>query len=192
MFSLVANDFIEHFEALRDFADRATFADMTSPVDGVVYPNICLDVPDWVRHNIVGNLEAIFGCSVDMKFTFMRLSPKGVHVPHPVHTDASMAKYSLMLYLNRAEHCQGGTSLLQHTETGMTRTPRNEAELELWKRDMRDASRWSYMDEAKMAPNRAFIFDADLYHRAEPEGGFGTDNKDARLVLTTFFDLVSS
>jgi hypothetical protein len=122
----------------------------------------------------------------------MRLSPDGVHVPHPVHTDISMGKYSLMLYLNRAEHCRGGTSILKHIESGMVRTPRTEEEFALWQRDMRNPEAWSYVDAAEMAPNRAFIFDADMYHRAEPEGGFGKDATDGRLVLTMFFDPVTA
>ena len=95
-----------------------------------------------------------------------------------------------MLYLNREEDCQGGTSFVQHIDTGVAFAPaRAEGILALMIHDQNNDYAWRAYKTIKMASNRGLIFDASAFHRAEPVGGFGTNNKDARVVLTCFFDL---
>lgn len=187
--SLIIDDFLTTFDELRAYADEAVYQDIENPVDGVSYPGICAYVPRPCQTEIVGNLSAVMGAEVIPHRIFMRLSKADVPVPHQAHTDATMGQFSLMLYMNRAEHCKGGTSLVRHKQTGMCRNPRNEQELSYWKRDCNSPDEWDILNLCRMQPNRAFIFDATLFHRAEPIGGFGDDAKNGRLVLTCFFSI---
>jgi len=174
----IIDDFLPQdvFTALRQHCDKLSYSGVASPVDGVIYPGISLDIPEFVK--------VFLGCP---KTLFMRLSLKGVEAPHQAHTDSVMGTRSLMLYLNRSEHCQGGTSLVRHEHTGMRRDPKTPEELAIWELDTNRRTAWQIYDIAKMQPNRAAIFDAGLMHRAEPVGGFGENAQNGRLVLTAFY-----
>lgn len=175
--SLVLDDFLPDFSGWRAWADTAHFSDVINPADGVSYPGICDAVPTFGTRQ---RLESVMGRQVRINALFMRLSLEGVQVPHQAHNDAVMGKFSMMLYLNRPEHCRGGTSLLRHIE--------REPDKETWERDTNDPEMWEVLSLCQMKSNRAFIFRSDLWHRAEPIGGFGTTAVDGRLVLTAFFD----
>lgn len=164
------------FAKLREHCDHISYEGVTNPVDGVVYPGISIDIPDYVK--------VYFGRPKTM---FMRLSLPGMKAPHQAHTDTLMGQESLMLYLTRQKYCSGGTSLVEHRKTGMRSDPRDVDELAVWQNDTNNPDAWFVYELAEMLPNRAAIFNASLMHRAEPIGGFGTDAKNGRLVLTAFY-----
>lgn len=164
------------FDLLRHHCDHIPFDGVENPVDEVFYPGVSVDIPQSVLQ--------FFGRP---KFIFMRLSLAGVPTPHQAHTDMLMGDRSLMFYLTRAEHAQGGTSLVRHKTTGMYSNPTSKLEEDYWKRDTNNPHAWEIYEMADMVPNRAVMFDAKLMHRAEPIGGFGTDSKNGRLVLTAFY-----
>lgn len=174
----IIDDFLppDVFARLREHCDTIKYSGVVNPVDGVVYPDISVDIPDYVR--------VFFGSA---KTLFMRLSLAGVKAPHQAHTDTLMGERSLMLYLTRLEYCKGGTSLVEHIETGMFSDPRNDQELKAWQRDTNNPYVWKVYEMAEMLPNRLVSFDACLMHRAEPVGGFGTNAQNGRLVLTAFY-----
>lgn len=184
---MIIDDFLTTFDTLREYADSATFEDVENDADGVVYPQICEDIPSECRDEILQHLAIVKRAPLTHHKLFMRLSPSGVHVPHVAHTDNVMGDYSMMLYLNRAEHCQGGTSLLKHRASGIAYAPEDEKYLEPVRADANDLDAWDVLETIPMAPARAFIFDARRFHRAEPVGGFGFTPANARLVLTAFF-----
>jgi hypothetical protein len=147
----------------------------------VVYPGISTDIPDIVKKFILRTLQP-------RDYTlFMRLSLEGVPVPHQAHTDSLMGTKSMMLYLNRPEHCVGGTSFVKHKKTGMLLNPRDQFEQRVWELDTNKYNAWEKYEQVDMKSNRAAIFPANLMHRAEPIGGFGTDATNGRLVLTMFY-----
>lgn len=164
------------FELLRKHCDSLDYSGVVNPVDGVKYPGISVDIPKVVLPWF-GNPKTIF----------MRLSLPGMEAPHQAHTDTLMGEESLMLYLCRPEHCRGGTALVRHKATKMDFNPRTEEGAEIWRQDTNVPEAWEVYELAAMQPNRAAIFDASLMHRAEPIGGFGTDAKNGRLVLTAFY-----
>lgn len=176
MHSLIVDDWLYDFNGWRSWADTLKYEDAVNPADGVVYPGIYRNIPTWGTHQ---RLAAFFG-QVRINAIFLRLSLEGVTVPHQAHNDALMGKYSLMVYMNRAEHCRGGTSLIEHVDGDVDQTK--------WERDTNIPHQWRVKSLCEMQPNRAFIFRADLMHRAEPIDGFGSDATNGRLVLTAFFD----
>ena len=185
--AVIIDDFLSGFESFRDSLDSHIFSGVKSPVDDIFYSGVSADVPKSVSDNIKSKLDSYFG-NVEIKFQFMRISQEGVFAPHEAHNDASMADYSMMLYLNRLEDCQGGTSFVSHIEEGMKFGPIDDKQFNIWESDNKDQSKWFVDDMAEMKPNRAVIFESDRMHRSEPVGGFGKTTKDARLVLVTFFN----
>jgi len=177
---LILDDFIESYDYFRDFCDTAKFEDTTNPYDGFVYPGVCMKAPfEIIQYSIqkaVGHCNLIHGA--------LRLSLNGVKAPYQVHADDFMGGQStIIVYLNRPEHCRGGTAFMRHKETGYERGIEGEG----WKADEGKSEAWETIMECPMRSNRALIFDSRLLHRATPTQGFGTDASNGRLVFVGVF-----
>jgi len=185
---LVIDNFLTDFDAFREYCDTLNYKGEKNPVDGVFYPGVDLDVPDGFKNDITRKLSDINGGGpVDIKAMFLSLSPEGTKAPHQAHTDSTMGEYSMMLYLNRLDDCEGGTSMVRHKKIGFSTNPINEKQLLAWKADHSNPECWDTYDYCEMRPNRACIFKSEQMHRSEPVGGFGVGASDARLVLVCFF-----
>jgi hypothetical protein len=173
---LVIEDFFEDFDALRDYLDRISYEGEVNPADGVFYPGISTQVPEYFQTQI----EARLG--VKPKYLFLRLSPVGQATPHQAHHDAIMAENTMVIYLNKDEDCQGGTSIVTHKECG------DDVPDDIWRRDTNRPEQWEVRRMYDMAPNKCVVYPSETWHRSEPVGGFGDVPKNARLVMVGFFD----
>ena len=181
----VYDGFLESYDELKQHSLTCDFQDIENPADGVVYPNICTDIPADVKQEIFDKLCVFKGDVIKDETIFLRMSPEGVHVPHVAHTDIVMGQYSLMLYLNENE--LSGTSFLRHIATGISYQPMLDGFVKLVEGDMNTLEAWAPYQRVPAKENRAAIFDAGCIHRADPVGGFGLSQEDSRIVLTCFF-----
>ena len=181
---MIIDNFLDSFNELYDYAKSADFRAVVNPVDNVSYPHICDYIPDGIKREIYERIEEFTGKGPSDPVIFIRRSPEGVHCPHIVHNDLSMGKYSLMLYLN--DNDKAGTAMVRHIETGMCYNPESEEFVKIAQKDQNDPDKWMFMNGSTMKKNRAYIFDAGLFHCAVPIGGFG-EGSEARTVLTVFF-----
>lgn len=183
---LIIDNFAPDFDELQKFAFTAEFTDVVNDFDGVTYPLICSSIPDHMKWGVLSLIAKHFAPPISPTM-FLRRSPEGVPCPHQVHSDASMGRYSLMLYLNAEEDCEGGTSFLSHRATGIGYNPELAEAVAIVTNDQNNWQAWDERDRVDMKPNRAVIFDASRLHRAEPVGGFGDTPENTRVVLTCFF-----
>ena len=181
---VVIDNFLSCFDELKEHSLVCSFGDIVNPADGVVYPHINLDIPSAVLNEIKEKINKIFGAAT-INYAFLRMSPKGAFAPQAVHTDCSMGKYSLMLYLNNAD---GGTAMMAHKASGISQAPMDAAFLAVTTPDKNNIDAWEIIDIAEMKENRAAIFDAKKYHCALPVGGFGESQPESRIVMTVFFN----
>ncbi len=183
---MIFDNFLNSFDILNRHARSiAEFSGVENPADGVVYPDVTIDIPDLVRDEIQTHLDRIFERPVHINTMFMRLTSDATFgAPHQAHTDSVMGEFTLLLYLNDES---GGTSLVRHVDTGMDRDPETNEQYEAWVRDTNVPDAWEITEMVQMRKNRANIIDAHLMHRAEPVGGFGDGQADGRIVLTAFF-----
>ena len=180
---MIVDNFLRGFDDLKEYAKTAVFKDEKNDVDGVVYPLICKEIPSKIISQIQDKLKSVLGFEPTINACFMRRSPKGVHCPHKAHSDNSMGDYSLMLYMDDCDH---GTSLLNHKATGAKHTRYPPGVVSQLVYDQNNDDAWEVYQMNYGKPNRGFIFDAHLMHRAEPVGGYG-EGSNARTVLTCFF-----
>ena len=179
------DNFLEQYSSLKDFADnKATFADVENPVDGVSYPLICTEIPESIKSEIVDQLSMFMHRLIENPTIFIRMSPAGVHCPHVFHNDISMGNFSFMLYMDNRPN-DAGTGLFMHAGTG-GRFPTPET-IEEESRDINNPDAWIQYDMAESYENRGALFDANLYHAALPFGGYGKTQAESRKVLTCFF-----
>ena len=183
----VVDSFFDDFTSVQNAVFNGDFSEKVNPVDGVTYPNICM-LPEWIQKEIIDNLVAMGIGEIEQKMAFARRSPKGVNVPHIVHTDKAMGGIAVMVYVNDEQYCNGGTSFVAHKETGLDATPTRPDDFATWREDHNNEERWITRCSIPMRPNRALIFNADLMHRADPVGGFGTVGRNVRTVITGFYN----
>ena len=183
---MLIDNFLDSYDQLKELSLNCEFNDFESPYDGVVYPNIFAEIPDDIKDEVISKIKEATGGEPKNEIIFMRMSPKGVSCPHKIHHDAVMGDYSLMLYLNDAD---GGTSMVRHNETGIAYAPENEAFSKIIQFDQNNPGAWTRVETASMKQNRAFIFEANRMHCAEPIGGFGENQSESRIVLTCFFSI---
>ena len=184
----IIDNFLDHPRGLLNSLNEDDFRDIKISQDGVSYPGINPDLPPRLLPEITEKLKTL-GLRPKPELTFFRLSTKGMNAPHQAHTDAVMAEFTLIVYLNEHYPAGSGTSILMH-ETGMSRTPKDEVELNTWKTDCNSPQFWRKLQMCDMKFNRALICDSDLFHRSEPIGSFGSDLADGRLVLISFMEAV--
>jgi hypothetical protein len=186
--SLSAENFFSH-HALQD-TQGLNFEDILSPDDGVVYPGISIAVSKRIEAETIFNFQRIFQAPINLRRAFFRLSLPGMDAPHQAHTDLIMGTYTALVYLTPDEFVPegAGTSLLEH-KNGMRVTPRSPEEEAIWRRDTNSPQHWRVTGFCPMKFNRLFLINSDLFHRAEPIGGFGDGPLNGRLVFTAFFDI---
>lgn len=182
---IVINNFLNTYKELKDYSLKCEFNHIENPSDGVIYPYICTDIPEEVNNDVCEKLTKFLGREPKNITMFLRMSPAGVTVPHVAHTDALMGTYSLMLYLQT--NSDSGTAFLRHKESGITYHPEHELFKNLITRDQNNTQSWQIYNTIESVENKALIFDAALVHCAYPVGGYGTTQRDSRIVLTCFF-----
>lgn len=172
----------QEIDWLEDYARKLDYTGAENPDDGVVYPDISVEIPKWLRTQVEQRLAA------DIATDFFRLTCSTTQgAPHQAHTDSVMGEWTLLLYLSDGDK-DAGTSLVRHIETGMESDPELASEIEAWKRDTNIPEAWEITQLINMRRNRAVFFPSRLMHRAEPVGGFGGCRKDGRIVYTAFLN----
>lgn len=114
-----------------------------------------------------------------------------------IHADACLI--GAILYLNEAEHCEGGTSIFRHRETGLVSFPDAATQRALGLADDprgyfryfceeegMDRSKWDEIVRVDMRPNRLVILAGGLFH--SHSSVFGNDLNDGRLVQLYFLN----
>ena len=187
----ILDDFFERPSVVRRIALGLNYKDEVSPSDGLVYHNIAFPVPPIILQEIQVKLAYVYGCGVDVKMSYLRLSPKGSRPKYWVHTDPVLAENALIAYLNTPEQCRGGTAILEH-KSGLSSSPVNEAEEKTWRRDANNMNNWDVVTSIRMKYNRAFCMSSYNFHAALPRGGFGQDVNDGRLILAVFYNLLEA
>lgn len=182
----VIDNTLNDFNGFRSHCDGLDYSATVNPVDGVSYPGISTEVPPNVAREVISAIQGNIPRPIAGSVMFLRATLEGVDVPHQAHNDATMGDYGIILYLNRTEHCKGGTAFVRHIETGMDKNPASQAEQVIWERDTNKREAWEIREMVDMRPNRAFVFDTGSMHRAELPAAFGSGSRDGRLVLVCF------
>ena len=187
---IVVHDFLPAYKEFNEYVRELEYSGEVNPYDGVEYPGINTQIPDFVQDKIAEKVGIVVGEEVKASVIFLRLNTKDIKktAPHQAHEDTVMGQYTFILYLGEGV---GGTSFVRHRESGISTTPVDQYEADIWKRDTNVPEAWVVDKMVDHAPNKAVIFPSYMMHRAEPIEGFGTSPEDGRLVMVGFFSAVS-
>lgn len=179
-------DFFSDFHAVRTAILAGTFVDMTNPMDGVVYPAINAQPPERVRDELVHGLQFLLGRKIIVGHLFARAMYQGMVATNKVHSDAVMGTtYASQVYLSERWPQGAGTSFWKHKKHGMLHTARTPVQ----EVDCNDLQQFTRVVTVQAEPNLLLAHRGDVWHLAEPIGGWGTQPSNARLVLTCFFNV---
>ena len=187
---MIVDNFLTEVEysKAKQFCLTADYKTESDGVDDSEYPDVVKNLDQSLYDQVKYNLEAIKGSPLKDYKVFIRKQSKGVDTPQQCHSDNSLGLYTCILYLTPDKYCQGGTSLVEHKLTGLSSTlDITDYQLEVLKEHANMADWWTVYDGCRMKENRAFIYESHLLHRAEPIMGFGTTNKDSRIILGAFY-----
>lgn len=186
---IIVDDFFPYPHAVRNNIVMFPFTDYTSAVDGVTYPGISQHIPEWIKNITIAHVGAVMGIPLIASTMFARLTTSAVaEAPHKIHSDRVMGDFAAHIYLSVAWPSSSGTSFWTHRSQGEYHTEKTNPKI--IDEDSNVLTQWerNYMIAGKF--NRLLIHDANLWHCAEPVGGWGSTPEDGRLVLTTFFKKV--
>lgn len=116
---------------------------------------------------------------------FFRLTLKHYELPTYIHTDAAMAEYTGILYLNK-KGPPHGTQFWRHKHSGLSCLP--EVVSQDWDRDGLDESLWEPTERVEAKFNRFILFNSRLFHSPWPRQGFGDSVANGRLIEVFFVD----
>ena len=176
---LIVDDFLADPNAVRNDALQSDFIDWQGH-DGQVYKRVCLKPVPGLQEAI----EGVYG-PVEMFGQGYRLNFAGEQPNQSIHSDLGWGTHAAVIYL-----CEGpgGTAFWQHSKTGASRIEVGDQDLfETIGNDWELESAWSMTGLAKLAYNRAVLYDNALFHSRYPFEAFGTDKHDGRLIAVAFF-----
>jgi len=149
---------------------------------------LLLDSFDYIASRLTG--EALTGpLHPQSSHGRFRITLAGEESRYLVHVDPTQLSWAGVIYLNRPEHCQGGTMFYRHRALGSDRAPITPEELQaanlesvgaLLQRDGNDPESWQHLMTVPMRFNRLILYRPWLWHSAGESFGGGLE--DGRLV----------
>lgn len=181
----VFDDFFppDHLRSVLALIKLKGFSNVVSPHDGVTYPGICS--LSEIADPITDMYRLRFMLNVSATETFARLTSAAQGpAPHQIHSDRIMGDYGAILYLSESWPKGSGTSFWSHSREG--KRHEDHANHEMLQCHSNDRHMWGHYFLSEGKQNRLLLYDARLFHCAEPVGGFGSGPEDGRIVLTSF------
>ena len=139
-------------------------------------------VPDDISEIIISD---IYNDTVDVKYSFLRLSTNEIDADIRIHADTSMdSEYASVLYFNNPpseDDC--GTAFWEHSVYG------DECAVGVnGLEDCDNLDMWNLKNVINMKKNRLITYPTKLFHSRYPFKGWGKDKADGRVVWGSFFN----
>ena len=164
------------------------------------YPGLVSDRPLEIKglaESVSSRIGVPLGAAAGTAHSCCRLTRKGDKGRSGVHVDPCF--YSGILFLNKPEHCHGGTDFFTHRRTGLDRVPAKLTNVlaagyshpdalieDVVNRDTLRPEKWQRTLRIPMKFNRLLLFSPWLFHNSGP--AFGNSPEDGRLVCLMFFN----
>jgi hypothetical protein len=178
---IIIDDFLDDPDQTRKQLLSLRFAPPINPKTGVVSFNAL--TPDNILSEIQPKLSEALNKKIEYHprtkcaATFKSIPPHSI-----CHVDGGdgmkMFNWTVIIYMNPPEQCQGGTVLYRHLPTGHSC---NHLGIQYYKPDFKKADKWEVEEKVPMKFNRALLCPAWRFHSLEYT--FGNTIKNARLTI---------
>lgn len=178
---VMLDDFLDDPMAARQQILDLDFQAPPNPEVGVISFNG--PIPDSLVEELDQKLSAHFGTPVEFHprskcaLTFANVPKRNI-----CHVDGGnnmcMFNWTVVVYLNTPEQCQGGTNMYRHIPTGDLHNKRGHG---FYAADYRDPKKWELVGQAEMEFNRVLLCPAWRFHGLDFT--FGDSKETARMTL---------
>lgn len=187
----VIDGFLENPDRFRESALKAGFGTW-SPNKGDIGAEFYQGVGFWGDHATAFRaLHNHVGQIIPSSMFFRVTNPGMEHAL--IHSDREYGDNTAILYLTNSPG--SGTAFYRHRATGMTDMPPLSQlicrpDFQNLRKQMLDASEddWEQYQFVEGKVNRCLVFDAPKIHCRIPKDGFGTDERNSRMVWVCHFN----
>lgn len=177
---IVVDDFLLSPLDVRQHALSQEFYDWEGP-DGQTYQRVCAaEVP-----GLKEAIEAEMG-PCDWLLTGYRLNYGGEPPNQAIHADLGWGTHAAVVYLSEGP---GGTAFWRHLPTGSTHYHPDDYEAVI--KDVDNPDQWEMRIMVGARPNRALIYESDMFHSRYPFEAYGDSMETGRLIAIAFFTPIS-
>lgn len=155
------------------------------------------DVERWVVEPITRYLRGVIGPEYQNRIAFARLSTKEGGILR-IHSDYGIGQllktggtpYAWVWYGGEAPSEEHGTAFFSHHLYGdtLSHDVDNAEHDRLLREESDDLSQWTRTSLVSMRPNRIVAYPADRFHGQWPAQGWGSSQRDGRIVIVGFGD----
>lgn len=187
---VMVDDFAPQPVELRELALGTKYESVN--FEGEVYHGIGYDA-EAIPFDLPKRIAQAVGFGVEVKYSYFRLTEKGVDPTVWIHPDTMCSEYAGVLYLNLPEQCFGGTAFWTHNALGWDELPADidEKMAKVLNEDGNAQERWRVWTMntlVGMKFNRFIAYPSKCFHSRYPREAWGEEKKDARLVWVAFFN----
>ena len=187
-FMATIDDFFVNPNAVYSEISSGRFEDIESDWDNQRYPDINKNISVEIQDYVTQTLSKVLAAKVVVQTIFARVTCRNTpDPPHHIHSDRAMSTHACHVYLSKHWPENSGTSFWRHKDHGSTDS--SVIDSSVITQDTKNREQWIKTFTCQGQYNRLFVHDANLFHCAEPVGGWGDDATNGRLVLTCFFNL---
>ncbi len=189
---IVFDGAVDDFDHVLKYAETAVFEDVTSPVDGRVYPDV----------HVLGEKErdAFTILATSRTGLPLRCNLAAIRKNHPVktttegliHADVGHGDFASVFYLYDSPPGYGdGTAFWRHLRDDVEFNPNTTHIPDELLPDLDNPQKWDMTGFVGARANRFLVYPTVRYHSRWPAQGWALGEK-CRTVIVAFYDLVSN
>ena len=177
---VIKDDFYDNPDEIRQLALQKTYEEPPAGTPRLAVTAVCSEAES---RNMFDRLASylpnpagnrIVGANILFRYTLADAQKKVF-----CHVDG--CSNAGIVYLTKPEHCDGGTTIYRHRETGDEIYNKQNRHLY----DFRNPEQWEVIEEIEMAYNRLVMYPGQLFHAITPVF-FGDSIDNARLTQNVF------
>jgi hypothetical protein len=191
---IVVDNFCTAIDAVKASAFASGFGKW-APNQGVVGSSVYTGMNFQGLHApMIHSISMAIGRPVFPNSMFFRVTNTDTEKAY-THSDRDHGDWTCVCYLTEHKE-RSGTGFYRHRKSGLSEMPcLHELQKKKWsklKRDIVHGTDADWEETAFVAGlyNRAVIFRAPLFHARRPRNGFGTSEKEGRLVHVVHFNIL--
>lgn len=168
----------------------ADFSDWKAGADSFHVARIPSDIAEVIMSSVV----SIMGVPINMEFLVARLSTDTIDSDTRIHTDFGMGTTHACVWYGTdpppepvSSYAGYGTAFFSHHLHGERFRGAKDEHDRLLREDAGDLQKFHFQSLVPMKENRLVVYPSDLFHSRYPFEGWGTSQKDGRVVIVGFF-----
>lgn len=155
------------------------------------------DVPFGLQESVVKTLTQLHNNQIEVNLAVVRKATSFLDKEWGIHADWNVGTpqapdYGAVMYISQNTTELNGTALWRHKQNGyaMPSSFSIQEKKAISEKSYHDIEDWEISSVIGGIENRLFAYPAEYFHSKFPKQAWGTTQKDSRLILALFYNLV--